>query len=539
MEKKENNSKELEKDSPTSVVANDTSDNNKIAEDSKEKVDDAKKEKKNSNTKEDKAKLQRKQQLKEQRNKFAIENDFDLQRKQLLENRRVRKSFVVNGVILLVGVGLALFLASIIHTYFVGLAIPVLGITVYKIVREFLGLSKLKSAYELRKMLIIEQARKVHNEKNKQIIEAYKAEKQRIKSLKRLPYRILNYVSFLISMFSIIFFFFILDIGIAPTALVLFGLFTVTYFITGILMMVVFYMISENKQRESKLKLEEEKNRLLFEERIRNEEVVRVKLEKERRKYEEEERLRIEEQIRRAKEEEEKARLEAEIKVIEDEKARIKAEEKERKLKEREEREKAKQNMIKDSRFMRQDYLPPAPSRAEIAKDIEVLRNEFDKNLLDEIGNRFDDLNISGIEYFSNKEKIKEEYAAGMTFPDVDLSDEGLEIEIDNSLLQTAKKETVRETDVLTDFDTADIEEAKTKIFENAKRLKTQKSQIDTDDEITTKDLVKEVARKMSSPTTVKKNEPAKPTSSNESSSNGKNVSGKSFMVIKQMLKDN
>lgn len=539
MEKKENNSKELEKDIPTSVVANDTSDNNKIAEDSKEKVDDAKKEKKNSNTKEDKAKLQRKQQLKEQRNKFAIENDFDLQRKQLLENRRVRKSFVVNGVILLVGVGLALFLASIIHTYFVGLAIPVLGITVYKIVREFLGLSKLKSAYELRKMLIIEQARKVHNEKNKQIIEAYKAEKQRIKSLKRLPYRILNYVSFLISMFSIIFFFFILDIGIAPTALVLFGLFTVTYFITGILMMVVFYMISENKQRESKLKLEEEKNRLLFEERIRNEEVVRVKLEKERRKYEEEERLRIEEQIRRAKEEEEKARLEAEIKVIEDEKARIKAEEKERKLKEREEREKAKQNMIKDSRFMRQDYLPPAPSRAEIAKDIEVLRNEFDKNLLDEIGNRFDDLNISGIEYFSNKEKIKEEYAAGMTFPDVDLSDEGLEIEIDNSLLQTAKKETVRETDVLTDFDTADIEEAKTKIFENAKRLKTQKSQIDTDDEITTKDLVKEVARKMSSPTTVKKNEPAKPTSSNESSSNGKNVSGKSFMVIKQMLKDN
>ena len=486
-------------------------------------------------------KLAKKKLAKEIKNKFAIENDLELKRKQITDTKNYYQRIIKNAVILFVGVGLALATFVIgaldfLNPYLaIAIAAPIIGWTVYNIVKSILTLPKLKSAYELRKMMIIEAAQKAHNDKNKKIIEAYKAEKIRIKKLKRLPYKILNYVNLLISLFSVIFFFFILDIGIAPTALVLFGLFTVTYFVVGLAMFVVAYMISENKQRTTMLQLAEEKNRLLFEEKLRSEEAVRIKLEKERRRYEEEERLRKEEAIRRQLEEAEKARLEEELKVLEAEKARIKEERAERLRIEAEEREKARQNMIKESRFLRQDYLPPAPTRAEIAKDIETLRNEFDKNLLEEVGNKFDGLDISGIEEFSNKNKIKEEYSAGITFPDVDNSDAGVNKEIDNSLLQIEQKD--EEKDFLTDFDTADIEEAKTKIFENARKEKIKKNiKPNTDDEITTKELVNEVKRQVVKPT-----KPATVNNKTAGSSegNGKNVSGKSFMVIKQMLKDN
>ncbi|MDR0317379.1 MAG: hypothetical protein LBH89_02850, partial [Lactococcus lactis] len=330
-------------------------------------------------------------------------------------------------------------------------------------------------------------------------------------------------------------FFFILDIGITATALLLFGVFTVTYFLVGLLMIAVFYMVSENKQREAMLKLEEEKNKLLIEERLRSEEAIRIKLEKERKKYEEEERLRIEEQIRSQKEEEERLRAEEELRLLKEEEERLRIEEQVRKQKEEEEKELKKQNMIKESKFMRQEYLPPAPSKAEIAKDVEVIRNEFNKKMLDEISTKFDEINISGIEEFGDKERIKTEYAAGLTFPDMDLSNDAVEREIDNTLLYTTKKE--EETNFLTNFNTTDIEEAKTLIVKNAKLAKekevSKKSPVSKEsDDITTKDLVNEVTRQ------VVNKKPTVEKTAEETGKAEKNISGKSFMVIKQMLKD-
>jgi hypothetical protein len=478
-------------------------------------------------------KLERKRLYKEQKNKFAIENDLELRKKQIIENRRLRKSLINNGTIFLLGTGTAVGLMLMISPFLAAIALPIWGLTIFNTVKTVKTFPKLKSAYELKIMLIIEQARKTHEERNKQIIEAYKAEKQRIKSLKRLPYKILNYISFFTSMFIIIFFFFILNIGIAATALVLFAAFTVTYFLIGVLMIGVAYMVSENKQREAMLKLEEEKNRLLIEEKIRSEEAVRIKLERERRKYEEEERLRLEEQIRRQKEEEERLRAEEELRLLKEEEERLRVEEEERIRKEEEEKELKKQNMIKESKFIRMDYLPPPPTKAEIAKDVEVIRNEFDRKMLDELSTKFDELDMSGIEEFGDKERIKTEYASGITFPDVDLSDEGVEKEIDNTLLQTVKKE--EDTNFLTNFNTTDIEEAKTLIFKNA-RIEKDKQQKTTaksndDDEITTQDLLKEVSKKVVNKgvTTVEETETTGKTA---------NVSGKSFLAIKQMLKD-
>lgn len=137
---------------------------------------------------------------------------------------------------------------------------------------------------------ILENAEKEHKERNKKIIAEYKAEKKRIKMLKRLPYKILNTISILSSMFLIILFFFILDVGIEVTAVILLGAFTITYFVIGLLMLAVFYMISENKQRQTLLKLEEEKKYQLAKEKMRAEMAIKQRLEKERRKYEREER---------------------------------------------------------------------------------------------------------------------------------------------------------------------------------------------------------------------------------------------------------
>ena len=504
-------------------------------------------------------KLAQKKAYKEQKNKFAIENDIELRKKQLIETQNLKKKIIVNGgvgLVGLIGVGVVLLLG--IPPYFAALVLPAWAFAGLNIFKSIKTLPKLQSAHELRIMIIIDQARKAHDDKNKQILEAYKAEKQRIKSLKRLPYKILNYVSFFITMFTIILLFFIFDVGITATALVLFAFFTITYFLVGVVMIAVAYMISENKQRESMLRLEEEKNRLLLEERLRSEEVVRVKLEKERKRYEEEERLRIEEQIRAAKEEAERlVREEEERLLIEEErlqieeaarvKAEIKAEKVRKKAEVAAEKERVRQNMIKESKFMRQqEKLPPPPTKAEIAKDIEVIRNEFDKKMLEEISTRFDGLNISGIEEFiADKDKITKEYAAGITFPDVDLSDAGLEKEMDNSSILTVAKD--KEEPTITDFDTTDIEEAKTLVFKNARKMAAKAE----DDDFTTEDLVKEVNRtvtQMQTPQTQtqtqtqtqKTQTPKEPAAAApaEEAPAGKPVSGKGFMMIKQMLKD-
>jgi hypothetical protein len=320
---------------------------------------------------------------------------------------------------------------------------------------------------------------------------AYKEEKKRIKMLQRLPYKMLNGTAFLLSMFTIILFYFVLNIGKEATALILFCVFTITYFLVGLIMIGVFYLVSENKQRIMMLKLEEEKNKLLLEEKLKSEAAIRNKLEKERRVYEEEERLRIEEVIRSKREEEENI-----IRIAEEQRLMEIAENERR-------------NLIAESKLLKHDLLP-SRTKAEIAKETEVIKNEFDKKILSEIGSYINDIEIGGIEDILNKEKINTEYSIGAILPDIDDSDELLDSELDNSIMHTLKKDQNLSDDLLTDFDTTDIEEAKTLIFEKAVKKSEMKP----------------------APENIKKD------NTSTSPSKGKPVSGKSFMVIKQMLKD-
>jgi predicted membrane channel-forming protein YqfA (hemolysin III family) len=435
-------------------------------------------------------KIARRKELREQRNKTIFEIEPELTKKRFTETQRIRKKIIINGIIFLVGAGAVVFLLTINTLYALG-AIPIFAITIFNIIKSIKELKKLKNPYEIKKILILEQAKKAHNDKNTAIMSAYKEEKKRIKMLKRLPYKMLNGSAFLFSMFTIILFFFVLNIGIEATALILFCVFTVTYFLVGLIMIGVFYLVSENKQRIMMLQLEEEKNRLLLEEKLKSEAAIRNKLETERRKYEEEERLRIEEVIRAKREaEENQARIEEEQRLMEI-------------------AENDRRNLIAESKLLKHDLLP-SRTKAEIAKETEVIKNEFDKKILSEIGSYINDMEIGGIEDILDKEKINTEYSLGAILPDIDISDELLDTELNNSIMHTLKKEQNIYDDSLTDFDTTDIEEAKTLIFEKA----VKKSEMNH----VTENINKE--------------------NTSTSPSKGKPVSGKSFMVIKQMLKD-
>jgi hypothetical protein len=287
----------------------------------------------------------------------------------------------------------------------------------------------------------------------------------------------------------------------------------------GLLMIGVFYLISENKQREMLLKLEDERRRMLAEEKLRSDIEVRDRLEAERRKYEEEERLRIDEQRRAAEEEAEMQRkLEEEQRLLEI------AEEEKKKL-------------LKNTRMVEQDLLPP-PSKAEIAQEIESIRNDFDKKILDEVRNKFTGLDLGGIETFADKSKLKTEYAAGAIFPDEDLSDRGLEQEFANS---NATLDTIRRTDDynsvddLTDFDTDNIDEAKDILIKRTLE-KAEKIRNDGNEQqpTPTKQDLNSAISKMPSHIP----QPVNPPISDRTQQKDKAINGKSFMVIKQMLKD-
>ncbi|MDR0926888.1 MAG: hypothetical protein LBO69_03875 [Ignavibacteria bacterium] len=432
-------------------------------------------------------KLERKKQNRLIKYKLLFETDEELNRRQFTEKRDNKKKIIINAIVLLVGLGVAVFLMSIMQIL-VAIAIPFAIVTLFNIVRSILMLRKLKNPYELRKILILEKAKKAHKDRNQKILEAYKAEKRRIKMLKNLPYKILNGMAFIISMFTIILFFFVLDIGIEKTALILFGMFFVTYFVVGLLMLAVFYLVSENKQRLLMFKLEEEKNKLLLAEKLRNEESVRNKLANERRRYEEEERLRIEEQIRVAQEEEEQ---------------RLKFEEEQRLM---EEAEEEKRKLIQESKLLHTEATPKI-SRAEYTKESEVMRNELDKGIIGELRQYINQVDISGIEDFTGIEDFSTEFATGPIIPDIDMSDEAVNTDMDNSLLQTPAYP--KDDDYLADV--TDIEEAKTLVYAKAMQMSNK---------------------------SVKKDTPPPPPASTDGANKGKNVSGKSFMILKEMIKD-
>ena len=412
-----------------------------------------------------------------------FETDKDLTIRQRKEEKAIKSGFVKAGLLILSVVGLPF--------------------GVYKLFKLFKHKKAINNPYELRKIIVIEEAAKKHKEKNARIIEAYKEEKKRIKKLKKLPFKILNHLNFLISMFLIILFFFILDIGIAPTALVLFSSFTFCYFLIGLLMHLVFYMISENKTREQMLKLEEEKNRLLAEEKIKSEELLRNKIEKERRIYEAKETLRFEEDRLRKEETARRLREAEERKIKEEEEARLLAEAEEELKKLVEEKERLVQE--KRMRLIKSEA-PPALTKAELAQEKEILRNDFDRNLLNELNREFVIPNVSGIEGFGDANKLRDEYSGGIMFGNLDSNEEAVSSELNNMMLKT-EKINAKINDDITDFDTADIEEAKTEIFKRA-RKKVDKAH---EEELQKKE---------------------------EKEIKGKAVSGKSFMLIKEMLKN-
>jgi hypothetical protein len=190
-------------------------------------------------------------------------------------------------------------------------------------------------------------------------------------------------------------------------------------------MISVFYLVGEAKQKQMMLKLEEEKNKALIEEKLRSENTIRKNLESERKRFAEEERLRINEQIRL------KAELEA---------AKLKQEQ-ERKMYEDAEKEKMK--LFHESKFIKQVLQPP--SKAEIHKEAETIKNEFDHKILDEVNSNLTNLNLGGIENFTNIDKIAKEYTSGVLIPDEDLSEDSIENEMNNTFLNTLKNDEINE----------------------------------------------------------------------------------------------
>lgn len=92
-----------------------------------------------------------------------------------------------------------------------------------------------------------ERKRKVKEKKAK---EDQQKEVKRIKTLVKLPFKLLLQVSLLVTMFSTIILFFWLELDLKSTMIYLFFIFTFFYFGLGSLMVAIFYMIGEDKKRE-------------------------------------------------------------------------------------------------------------------------------------------------------------------------------------------------------------------------------------------------------------------------------------------------
>ena len=483
------------------------------------KIDEQKKDnkKKNKLTKEEikllKEKQAKRKAVKEKQYLDVYDSDTDLAFRRLKEEKEIKKSRKTAIILMCSVIGLPFGL--------------------YKFVKSSKRAKLLKNPFELQKIIIIEEALKKHNAKNKLILEAYKEEKTRIKKLKKLPFKVLNHINFLISMLLIILFFFVLDVGVEPTALVLFGSFCLMYFSIGLLMHLVFYMIAENKTRERLAKLEEDKNRLLAEEKLKSEAQLRMKIEKERRFFEEKERIRLEEErlrkmeIARREKEKEDLRLKIEEEArLEEERMYIKEEEK-RKIAELEEEKKRiiqekRTNLLKKlEKGQQAEYSIPKLSKAELASIKEALRNEFDKNLLEELNREFELPDVSGIENFADTEKLKKEYAAGIRFTNENKDDveKVVNKEIDNSILNIVKRKDI-ESDEMIDFDITNQNPTATK------------TSLDEDLEL------EKMALEQSVGIPTKKVATSNLTSSQGNEKKGKPISGKSFMIIKEMLKD-
>ncbi|MGI6370642.1 MAG: hypothetical protein GX372_06635 [Ignavibacteria bacterium] len=224
---------------------------------------------------------------KEKRYKYIYQSDTLLQKFFEREKKRLIKSIITTSSILVILIAGAAVLASMFNPILAAITIPFIGISIWKVLSAFKKLKRIKNPYELYDMLIKEKEKKDSKLSQKQMITDYNREKKRIKQLKQLPYKVLASISFLLSMFTIIFFYFVVGLKIPTMLIILFSVFTVSYFLVGVMMITVFYMISENRLRLKNIKDEEEKKRKSIEERIKNDAILHKKLDDERRKYEE------------------------------------------------------------------------------------------------------------------------------------------------------------------------------------------------------------------------------------------------------------
>lgn len=266
----------------------------------------------------EKEKEKQRNKEKEERYKYIYQNDTLLQKFFEREKKRFIKSIITASSILLVLIAGALVLAIVLNPLLAAITVPFIGICIWKILSALKKLKLIKNPYELYDILIKNKEKKESKLSQKQIMTDYSREKKRIKQLKKLPYKVLASISFLLSMFTIIFFYFIVGIKIPTMLIILFSVFTVSYFLVGVMMITVFYMISENRLRLKNIKDQEEERRKSVEERIKNDAILRKKLDEERRRYEEETTLRnIIEERQAAEVEAERIRREEERQAFE------------------------------------------------------------------------------------------------------------------------------------------------------------------------------------------------------------------------------
>ncbi len=329
------------------------------------------------------------------------------------KKKKVIRKIIINASILLLSLGIIAYLSLNIKIFFAGLAIPILVITGFNIFKAIRLIPKLKNPYEMRKMILENEAQKEHLKRNKKIQENYKAEKKRIKMMKKLPYKALGTIAFLLTMFTLIACYFVFDVQLTTTILLLLAVFTVSYFIVGILMTGVFYLVSENKTREYMIQLEEEKRQIMEKERLRSEELLRKKLAAEQKKYEEEELIRIEEEKRHA---------------MESELLKIRREEEKRAF---ELSVQERQKILEETRFSKKPIL-----LGQSVEDLEKQKLQIENKLLDDLNSEFENINLGGIEDFVSPNQLLENFKQTK---EPTLVNESVEQEMDNSLLTLPK----------------------------------------------------------------------------------------------------
>ena len=384
--------------SPEELKAEEAKRKKEKIEEEKRKKEEAKKEAKLSKDKEAKRKKE-----KIEIHKALYKNEALLAIFRQKEAKRIKKNILINSIIILIAVAGATAGALLFNILSLVAAAPFLifnGLKIFKNIREYISFN---DPYELQRVLLKRKADEEAKKSDKKIIDEYKSEKKRIKKMKKMPYKILANLSFILSMFTIIFFYFVVGVRLPTVLILLFVVFTISYFLVGIGMTAIAYLISENKIREQKIKADEEKRRLLAEEKIKSEEALYKKLESERRKYEEEKELKIAEEMRISIEmEKERARRQEEQKLFEL-------------------TSQSKENILEKSRFAKAGL--QQKNIIDIESETKEIKNKISSEILDE-ASKISDYDLGGIENFYKQQNSYDTFEQEVEYPTTSYSED-------------------------------------------------------------------------------------------------------------------